>query len=168
MTKDSIYYYKPGQFKEYIRTIADKSIKVSDSLNTLRESKNLSKEFKNMTVDELSKNPQEIQRLHKSLKSGMPPESKLKLPYKKSEREKEIIENIAADYKIDKSKAKSKVITGHYDDGNQTFNYSLEVAIAPRKDKDVSDAGDAEIRNVLKYLINCIHHGMIEEYFQRL
>jgi hypothetical protein len=34
---DSIWYYKLGQFKEYIKTIADKTMTVSDALGTFRE-----------------------------------------------------------------------------------------------------------------------------------
>ena len=73
----------------------------------------------------------------------MQPESKFKLPYKRKAREIEIIRDIAEDYDIDIDKAKSRVVTGHYNDGTRAFNYAIEIAVAPRKgiDENVNDAG---------------------------
>ena len=92
----------------------------------------------------MSSDPREIQALYNALRAGMQHESKFKLPYNKTTREKEIIQDIAEDYDIDTQKAKSKVITGRYDDGIQVFNYALEIAIAPRNDKGVKNAGEVD------------------------
>jgi hypothetical protein len=48
--QDSIYYHKPGHFREFIRVITDKSISVSKALATFREVKCLPNKFKQMTV----------------------------------------------------------------------------------------------------------------------
>src|SRR5215211_133629 len=147
MQQDSIYYYKPSGFREYIRTIADKSITISHALSTFRELKCLPERYKQMTVHELllsTISPQLIQELYNALRAGMQPESKFKLPYKKADREKELLDSIAENYDIDTNKAQAKVVTGHYDDGTQVFNYALEVVIAPRKDIGVNHAGKVE------------------------
>jgi hypothetical protein len=143
MQQDSIWYYKPGQFKEYIKTIADKSMTVSDALVTFRELKCLPARFKQMTVHELASSTEEIQALYKALRDGMQPESKFKLPYKRKAREIEIIQDIAESFDIDTEKAQSRVVTGHYNDGVREFNYAIEIAVAPRKgiDRNVKDAG---------------------------
>jgi hypothetical protein len=144
---DSIWYYKPGQFKEYIKTIADKTMKVSDALGTFRELKCLSARLKQKTVQELVSNTEEIQVLYKALRNGMKPESKFKLPYKRKTRELEIIQDIAEEYDIDKDRAQSRVITGHHNEnGVRAFNYAIEIAVAPRKDIDqnVKDAGKVD------------------------
>jgi hypothetical protein len=143
--QDSIYYYKPGQFKEYVRIIVDKSMLVSDALGTFRELKCLPARMKQRTVQELSASPQLIQGLYNALRNGMRPQSRFKLPYDKGEREKELIGNIAETYDIDTKKAKCKIVTGHYDDGVQVFNYALEIVVAPRKDIGVESAGEVEI-----------------------
>ena len=85
----------------------------------------------------------------------MPPESKFKLPYRYSrkEREQELIDNLAGIYSIDRSRAYARVVTGTYrevDSGPEekplrVFNYALEVAIAPRKDLDQRHAGQITI-----------------------
>lgn len=97
-----------------------------------------------MTVHELSKSPLLIQELYETLRKRMQPESKYKLPYNKAEREKQLIDNIAENYAIDKEKAQAKVITGHHNDGTREFNYALEVVIAPRTDLDGKHAGEVE------------------------
>jgi hypothetical protein len=100
-----------------------------------------------MRVQALADDARLMQEFVDSLTRGMQPESKYKLPYKKAEREKEMIENMAEVYDIDKSNAQSKVVTGHYKDPNSTqeFNYAVEVVVAPRKDLDVSKhAGEVE------------------------
>jgi len=142
--QDSIYYHKPGHFREFIRVITDKSISVSEALATFREVKCLPNKFKQMTVHELSKSPVLIQELYETLRKRMQPESKYKLPYNKAEREKQLIDNIAENYAIDKEKAQAKVITGHHNDGTREFNYALEVVIAPRTDLDEKHAGEVE------------------------
>jgi hypothetical protein len=144
---DSIWYYKPGQFKEYIKTIADKTMSVSDALRTFRELKCLSARLKQKTVQELASNTEEIQVLYKALRNGMKPESKFKLPYKRKTRELEIIQDIAEEYDIDKDRAQSRVITGHHNEnGVRVFNYAIEIAVAPRKGigQNVKDAGKVD------------------------
>ena len=100
----------------------------------------------NDSTGRLASNGKEIQALYNALRTGMEPESKFRLPYKKKAREIEIIQDIAEDYDIDKEKAKSRVVTGHYDDGVRKFNYAIEVAVAPRKgiDENVKDAGKVD------------------------
>ena len=143
--QDSIYYYKYSDFRAFIQTITDKTVAVSDVLATFREVKCLPKEFRQMTVQELSDKPSLIQEVFRALRSGMQPESKFKLPYKKESREQELIENIAENYNIDTEKAKAKVITQHYkDEDGREFNYALEVVIAPRTDIGSENAGEVK------------------------
>ena len=88
-----------------------------------------------------------MQELSKGLTDSMQPESKYKLPYKKAEREKELIESVAEVYDIDKTKAQAKVVTGHYKDPDSTqeFNYAVEVVVVPRKDLNIEKhAGEVE------------------------
>jgi hypothetical protein len=144
MTLDSIYYFRPGHFMDYIRRIINKSITVSDAIATFREIKCLPGRFKQMTIQELADNPKVIQELYKVLREGMRPESKSRLPYKKEERERELIKNMAENYDVDIHKTRAKIITGHYDDGLQAFNYILEVVAAPKKDSRVIHAGEVE------------------------
>jgi hypothetical protein len=145
--KDSIWYYKPGQFKEYIKTIADKTMTVSDALGTFREFKCLPMRFKKMTVQELASRTEEIQALYMALRNGMQPESKFRLPYKRKARELEIIRDIAEEYDIDKDRTRARVVTGHYNEiGARAFNYAIEIAVAPRKGigQNVKDAGKVD------------------------
>ena len=44
--QDSIYYFKRGEFKNYIQAIDNKSIPVSDAVATFREAKCLPNKFK--------------------------------------------------------------------------------------------------------------------------
>jgi hypothetical protein len=147
MPQDSIYYRKPGGLREYIKRISDKSITVLEAFSTFREIRVLPSKFKDMTVQTLSDSPKLMQELSKGLIDRMQPESKYNLPYKKAEREKELIESVAEVYDVDKTKAQSKVVTGHYKDPNSTqeFNYAIEVVVAPRKDLNIEKhAGEAE------------------------
>jgi hypothetical protein len=148
MAHDSIYYYKGiGEFKRFIQRIDDRTLSISEALSPFREGKCLSNEFKQRTIQELKDEPSLIVELSQALRNGMAPESKFKLPYKKEEREQELIENIAENYAIDTNKAKAKVVTGHYknDKSEQEFNYALEVVIAPRTDIGGESAGEIEI-----------------------
>jgi len=144
--QDSIYYFKRGEFKNYIQAIDNKSIPVSDAITTFREAKCLSNKLKQITIQQVADNPELIRELYKALRK-MAPESRYKLPYNKEDREKELIENIGEVYDVDKEHAEAKVVTGHYsnEDTGQEFNYALEVVVAPRKDKGVESAGEAEI-----------------------
>jgi len=73
----------------------------------------------------------------------MPAETKYKLPYNKKEREKEIVDNIAEVHDIDRKNAQCKVIKGYHKDERtgQEFPYAIEIAMAPRKDIGVENAG---------------------------
>jgi hypothetical protein len=144
--QDIIYYLKRGEFKNYIQAIDGKSIPLSDAVATFREAKCLPNKLKQITVQQVADNPELIRELYKALRN-MAPESRYKLPYKKEEREKELIENIGEVYHIDIEHAQAKVVSGHYtnEDTGQEFNYALEVVAAPRKDKGVESAGEVEI-----------------------
>jgi len=148
MAHDSIYYYKGiGEFKRFIQRIDDITLSLSEALSPFREGKCLSNEFKQRTIQELKDEPSLIVELSRALRNGMAPESRFKLPYKKEEREQELVENIAENYAIDTNKAKAKVVTGHYknDKSEQEFNYALEVVIAPRTDISGESAGEIKI-----------------------
>lgn len=88
--QDSIYYFTPGEFKNYIQAIEP----VSDALVTFRELKCLPNKFNKMTVQQVADDLKLIQELFEGLKK-MLPQSKYKLPYKKVEREKELVESLA-------------------------------------------------------------------------
>jgi len=141
---DSIYYYKRGEFKQYFRTITDQSILVSDALAGFREIKCLPKRLRELTVPQVSEDPKLIAEVYHALRDGMQPESKYKLLYDKEERQKEIVDSIAESYDIDRNNTQCKVVTGYYKDDKtgQQFPYAVEIAIAPRKDLGVDDAGE--------------------------
>jgi hypothetical protein len=139
MTQSSIYYYKPNKFVEYIRTITDKSIGISEALGTFRELKMLPKEFKTMTVQHLADKSNKILDLFTQLRTRMEPESP-KLPYSKKQREQELINELAQDFDVDARLARAKVVVYQWPSSekqdrfnSQIFNPILEVAIAPRK-----------------------------------
>ncbi|MGC1932100.1 MAG: hypothetical protein WA667_24270 [Candidatus Nitrosopolaris sp.] len=141
---DSIYYYKPGGFKQYFRTITDQSLLVLDALAGFKEIKCLPKRFKELTIQQVSDDPKLIAEIQQALRDGMQPESKYKLPYDKEERQKEIIDSIAEVFDIDRKNTQCKVVTGIYKDDKtgQQFPYAVEIAIAPRKDLGVDNAGE--------------------------
>lgn len=141
---DSIYYYKRGEFKQYLKTITDQPILVSDALAGFRENKCLPKRLGELIVQQASDDPKLIAEIHQALRDGMQPESKYKLPYDKEERQKEIVDSIAESYDIDRKNTQCKVVTGYYKDDKtgQQFPYAVEIAIAPRKDLDVDNAGE--------------------------
>ncbi|MFZ0224422.1 MAG: Rieske 2Fe-2S domain-containing protein [Candidatus Nitrosopolaris sp.] len=144
--RDSIYYFKRGEFKNYFQGIDDKSMLVSDALATFRESRHLPNKFKQMTVQQVVDDPELIREIYERLRK-MQPQSKYKLPYKKEERQVELIENIAENYNIDKEHTQARIVTGHHqdEDTGREFNYLLEAVIAPRKDKDLKNAGEVDI-----------------------
>jgi hypothetical protein len=141
---DSVYYYKPGGFKEYFRTITDKSLLVSDALAGFREIKCLPKRLAELTVQEVSDDPKLIVEIYQALIDGMQPETKYKLPYDKEERQKEIVDNIAEVFDIDRKNTQCKIVTAIYKDDKtgQQFPYAVEIAIAPRKDLGFENAGE--------------------------
>jgi hypothetical protein len=160
--KNSIHYYRPADFKQYVRTIVDTSITVSDALDSFRELKYLPRKFKEMTVKELSDSPKLMQELYDALRRGMQPESRFKLPYSKKARETQLIKDIGKKYKIDTDRAKAKVVTGCYSDSYQTIAYALEVVTSPRTDIGVDHAGE------VKFIGNINNTPSIdggEEYF---
>lgn len=140
----SLWDYKKGEFKDFIRAITDKSIPVSDALIGFRELPCLPRKFKQITIQEISDRPELIQELYNSRKA-MQPEAKFKLDCKPKVREIELIDSLAENYEIDKEAARAKVVLGHYSDVQQTFCYAIEVAIAPRTDLDDYHAGEIEI-----------------------
>jgi hypothetical protein len=163
--QDSIYYFTPGEFKNYIQAIEPKSIPVSDALVTFRELKCLPNKFKKMTVQQVADDLKLIQELFEGLKK-MLPQSKYKLPYKKEEREKELVESLAENYSIDKEHTQAKVVTGHYkdEDTGKEFNYAIEVVVAPRKDIGVEHAGRVEFIGNVNSTPSIDDSG--ESYFQ--
>ncbi len=143
---DSIYYFKRGEFKNYFQGIYDKSMLVSDALATFREVRYLPNKFKQKMVQQVVDDPSLIGQIYEGLKK-MKPQSQYKLAYKKEDRQVELIENVAENYNIDKKHTQAKIVTTHHkdEDTGREFNYSLEVVIAPRKDKDFQNAGQVEI-----------------------
>jgi hypothetical protein len=119
---------------------------VPDAFATFRELKCLPKKFKQMTVQQVADDPALIGELYEGFRK-MQPQSQYKLPYKKEDRQVELIENIAENYDIDKDHTQAKVVTGHHkeQDTGREFNYSVEVVIAPRQDRDFQNAGEVEI-----------------------
>jgi hypothetical protein len=71
------------------------------------------------------------------------PESRYKLPYDEEARQNEIIDSIAEVFDIDRQNTQCKIVTGIYKDDKtcQQFPYAVEIAIAPRKDLGVENAG---------------------------
>ena len=141
---DSIWYYKgPGEFKHLIRTQADKSILVSDMVAEWREAIVLPKKLGSLTVQQVSDDTKLMAQVREALQK-MPAESKYKLPYDKEQRQQEIIDNIAEIFPIDKKNTQCKIITGCYKDDKtgQQFPFAVELAIAPRKDLGVKNAGE--------------------------
>jgi len=161
---DSIYYFKRGEFKNYFQGIYDKSMWVSDALATFRELRYLPNKFKQMMVQQVVDSPSLIGEIYEGLKK-MKPESKYKLPYKKEDRQVELIENIAENYNIDKEHTQTKIVTRHHkdEDTGREFNYLLEAVIAPRKDKDFQNAGEVDIIGNINSTPS-INGG--EQYFQ--
>jgi hypothetical protein len=103
-------------------------------------------QVKEMTVQQVVDSPSLIGEIYEGLKK-MKPESNYKLPFKKEDRQVELIENIPENYSIDKEHTQAKIVTRHHkdEDTDREFNYLLEAVIAPRKDKDFQNAGEVDI-----------------------
>lgn len=144
MWNTSLWWYKPGEFRQFINVISDKSILVSESLANFREVNQLPRKFKQMTSQEVSANPGLILELLNS-RINMPAETKFKLGCKKAYRGKQLVGSLAEIYEIDVNKAKAEIVLSYYSDFNQTYPYALEVVIAPRTDLDDYHAGEVEI-----------------------
>src|SRR5215813_4801781 len=108
---DSVYYYKAAGLKQYFRTITDKSLFVSDALVGFREIRYLPKRLAELTVQQVSDDPKLIVEIYQALIDGMEPEFKYKLPYDKGERQKEIVDNIAQVFNIDRKNTQCKIVT---------------------------------------------------------
>ena len=100
--------------------------------------------WRSSTVQQVSDDPKLIAEVYQALRDGMQPESKYKLPYDKEERQNEIVDSIVESYDIDRKNTQCKVVTGYYKDDKtgQQFPYAVEIAIAPRKDLGVDNAGE--------------------------
>ncbi len=171
--QDSAYHYKKGGFKDLIQKLANKSdLIVSDTLQTFREVSCLSKNFKQMSMEELSQNPELIEAVFMGLRNGMQPPSKFQLPYNcsKAERYLELIDQIedyCSDLKkgggINREKTVCKIVTGIYKDDQRVFGYAIEVVVAPYKDYTLGDGGHIDF-------IGCINSTPSidggESYFQ--
>lgn len=144
MWNTSLWWYKPGEFRQFINVISDKSIPVSESLANFREVNQLSRKFKQMTVQGVSASPDLILELLNS-RNNMPAETEFKLGCKKAYRKMQLIDSLAEIYEIDVKEAKAEVVLGCYSDPIQTYPYALEVVIAPRTDLDDYHAGKVEI-----------------------
>ena len=147
---DSIWLYTENGFREFINTISDKSVTVTDALSTFREIRVLPKRFRNMTMQGLCNTPSNlIGEIYDAL-SKMQAEKTFRLEYKIADREEELKEMLADNYNnIDVDKAQAKVVTRRYKykNGRPDFCYALEVAIAPEKDilgETVRRAGQVE------------------------
>jgi hypothetical protein len=140
--RDSAWYFKRSEFKEFISAIDDKSVTIEETaFRDFREFPILSKEIRKKTVQEIAASPQLIQQLYDELRdaSKMAPPTKFKLQYKKAVRELELKRNLAQDYDIDLHRAKAKVVTGCYDGEGVIFSYAIETVIAPIKEWRAKD-----------------------------
>jgi hypothetical protein len=113
---------------------------MSCALAGFREVSILPKRLGQLTVEEVTTQRELIEQIYRALKK-MRPETRYKLPYDKKEREKEIIDNIAESFVIDKNNAHCKILTGYNRDVERQFPYAIEIALAPLKNSDVSKAG---------------------------
>jgi hypothetical protein len=135
--RDSAWYFKRSEFKEFISAIDDKSETIEETgIRDFREFPILPKETRKKTVREIAASPQLIQQLYEELRdtSKMAAPTKFKLPYKKAAHELELKQNLAQHYDIDKERAHAKVVTGHYDGDGIVFPYAIETVIAPVKE----------------------------------
>jgi hypothetical protein len=135
--RDSAWYFKRGEFKEFISAIDDKSETIEETgIRDFREFPILPKETRKKTVQEIAASPQLIQQLYEELRdtSKMAAPTKFKLPYKKAVRELELKQSLAQHYDIDKERAHANVVTGHYDGDGIVFPYAIETVIAPVKE----------------------------------
>jgi hypothetical protein len=135
--RDSAWYYKRSEFKEFISAIYDKSETIEETgFRDFREFPILPKETRKKTVQEIAASPQLIHQLYEELRdtSKMAAPTKFKLPYKKALRELELKQSLAQHYDIDRDRAYAKVVTGNYDGDGIVFPYAIETAIAPIKE----------------------------------
>jgi hypothetical protein len=135
--RDSAWYFKRSEFKEFISVIYNKSVTIEESgFIDFRELPILSKETRKKTVQEIAASPQLIQQFFEELRdtSKMAPPTEFKLPYKKAVRELELKQSLEQHYDIDICRANAKVITGYYDGDGVVFPYAIETVIAPLRE----------------------------------
>jgi hypothetical protein len=137
----SVWSYRDlADFRQFIRNLVNKSMSMSHALAGFRELPILPKKLGQLIVEEVTAKTELIEQIYRALKK-MRPETRYKLPYDKKEREKEIIDNIAESFGIDKKNAHCKILTGCHREGERQFPYAIEIALAPLKGSDVSNAG---------------------------
>src|SRR5215469_15184791 len=137
----SVWSYRDlADFRQFIRNLVNRVMSMSHALAGFREISMLPKRLGQLTVEEVSTKTELIEQIYRALKK-MRPETRYKLPYDKKEREKEIIDNIAESFVIDKKNAHCKLLTGYHRDVERQFPYAIELALAPLKNSDVSNAG---------------------------
>jgi hypothetical protein len=144
MWNTSLWDYKLGEFRQFISTINPKSTLIPDAFSDCRELPCFPQKFRNMTVQEVSADPNLIEELYYS-REGMQAQSKYNLGCKPKVREKQLISSLDEIYQIDTEKAKAKVVLGRHSDSQQTYCYALEVAIAPRTDVGTECIGEVDI-----------------------
>lgn len=155
MSEASIYSFKDRmEFKQFIHSIADQSMQVSEALDAYREHKWLPKKFRSMTIQQLSDDSKLIVELDDELRHATHNTCAAKFPleWNKEERKHELIDNVNQIYSISKDEAKAEIITNKYvgPGSYQQFHYCLEVVMAPRRDKGSEAAGGVDI-------IDCIN-----------
>jgi hypothetical protein len=113
----SVWSYRDlTDFRQFIRNLVNRSMSMSHALAGFREVSMLPKRLGQLTVEEVTTKTELIEQIYRALKK-MRPETIYKLPYDKKEREKEIIDNIAESFVIDKKNAHCKILTGYHRDG---------------------------------------------------
>jgi hypothetical protein len=80
-------------------------------LARFREIKCIPNRLAELTVQQVSDDPNLVAEIYRALINGMQPESKYKLPYDKEERQKEIVDNIAQAFDIDRKNTQCKIVT---------------------------------------------------------
>jgi hypothetical protein len=147
-----------SEFKDYINSIAIKSITIQEALNTFREVQCLPKKYvviegKPVTVRDIAYKNKQITELFTALRKGMQPEA-LNLPFKIKDREKQLVNQLRKykKGKIDLENTHTKIAIGHCGIGvnpssidERSFYYWIEAAIAPLSDLTSNDdAGKLE------------------------
>jgi hypothetical protein len=155
---DSVWRSIFSEFRDYINSIAIKSITIQEALNTFREVQCLPKKYlviegKPLTVQDIAYKNKQITELFTALRKGMQPEA-LNLPFKIKDREKQLVNQLAKykKGKIDLENTHTKIAIGHCGIGvkpgsidERSFYYWIEAAMAPLSDLTSNDdAGKLE------------------------
>ena len=136
---DSIYSYSPAEFTSRITNVHHKQKTiVYDVLQSFREGTNVKKSDKTeKSIADLVLDPNkymEIEDLYKELKSALPPQRKLSIPYttNRKDRVKEMVPRIADLYTIDKTREPAyRIEWGYYDDGIVKYPFACEILAIP-------------------------------------